>query len=330
MVTSLKSYLKDHPKLRVIVYAGKGGLGKSTASAATAYWLAKNGQKALCFSTDPQASLTDVFETDLFGKGEKELKSNLYAIEIDGDKRIAEFQEEVRKQIKEMYKLEEIPEEIDEYINTASSEPAMYESATYDAMAGLLSKGRYDVYILDMPPFGHGVRMISMATILDAWIDKMEEARRKAAEFKEAEATIRGGGAERRDAVLDELRSIRQKLDLFRQTLTNPENTAFLMVLIPEKMAILDTRRALKMFQKLDITLSGVIVNQVYPPSLLEREELSPFLRNRIEMQQKYMKSIRRELGDYVRAVVPMFDREPKGFTMLDKVADHLFETPGI
>lgn len=330
MVTSLKSYLKDHPRLKVIVYAGKGGLGKSTASAATAYWLAKNGQRALCFSTDPQASLTDVFETDLFGKGEQELKPNLFAIEIDGDKRIAEFQEQVRNQIKEMYKLKEIPEEIDEYINTASSEPAMYESATYDAMADLLSKGRYDIYILDMPPFGHGVRMISMATILDAWINKMEEARRKAAEFKEAEATIRGGGSEKRDAVLDELRDIREKLDLFRETLTNPETTAFLMVMIPEKMAILDTRRALKMFEKLDITLSGVIVNQVYPTSLLGRKELSGFLRNRIKMQQRYMKEIKEELGDYIRAVVPMFDREPKGFTMLDKVAEHLFEKPGI
>lgn len=330
MVTTLKSYLKDHPKLRVIVYAGKGGLGKSTASAATAYWFAKNGQKALCFSTDPQASLTDVFETDLFGKGEQELKPNLFAIEIDGDKRIAEFQEHVRNQIKEMYKLKEIPEEIEEYINTASSEPAMYESATYDAMADLLSKGRYDMYILDMPPFGHGVRMISMATILDAWIDKMEEARRKAAEFKEAEAAIRGGEAERGDAVLDELRDIRKKLDLFRETLTNPETTAFLMVMIPEKMAILDTRRALKMFEKLDITLSGVIVNQVYPTSLLKRRDLSDFLRNRIKMQQRYMKEIKEELGDYIRAVVPMFDREPKGFTMLSKVAEHLFEKPGI
>lgn len=247
-------------------------------------------------------------------------------MEIDGDKRIADFQEHVRKQIKEMYQLDEIPEEIDEYIKTASSEPAMYESATYDAMAELLSEGKYDVYILDMPPFGHGVRMISMATILDAWIDKMEEARRKAAEIKAAEAAIRGSSAEKRDEILDELRVIRKKLDLFRETLTNAKTTAFFMVLIPEKMAILDTRRALDMFEKMGITLSGVIVNQVYPPSLLERKDLSDFLKNRIKMQQEYMAEIRKELGDYVKAVIPMFDREPKGFEMLEKVAECMFE----
>jgi len=255
--TLLKKYLENNPKIKVIVYAGKGGLGKSTASAATALWLAKNKRKAICFSTDPQASLTDVFETDLFGKGEQELKPNLFAIEIDGDKRISDFQKQVRNQIKEMYKLDELPEEIDEYIKAASSEPAMYESATYDAMADLLSERKYNVYILDMPPFGHGVRMISMATILDAWIDKMEEARRKAAELKEAEITVRGGGeAEKADVILDELKSIREKLDLFKETLTNSETTAFFMVLIPEEMAILDTKRALDMFEKLGITLS--------------------------------------------------------------------------
>lgn len=328
MVMSLKEFIQKHPKLRVIVYAGKGGLGKTTASAATAYWFAKQKKKVICFSTDPQASLTDIFERDLFGKGEQELQPNLYAVEIDGDKRIAEFQEHVRNQIKEMYKIDELPAEIDEYIKTAASEPAMYESATYDAMAELLSAGKYDLYIFDMPPFGHGVRMISMATILDAWIDKMEEARRKAAELKEAEAVIRGGEIERRDAILDELRDIRSKLDFFRETLTNPDTTAFFMVLIPEKMAILDTKRALEMFKKLGITLSGVIVNQVYPVSLLEREDLSDFLKNRIKMQQMYMEEIKKELGEYVRAIVPMFDREPKGFKMIAKVAEYLFEKP--
>ena len=66
MAVSLKEFLDSHPKLKVIIYAGKGGLGKTTASAATAYWYAKNGKKVLCFSTDPQASLTDIFERDLF------------------------------------------------------------------------------------------------------------------------------------------------------------------------------------------------------------------------------------------------------------------------
>ncbi len=330
MTLSMKKYINQHPNLRVIIYAGKGGLGKTTCSAATSYWYAKQNRKALCFSTDPQASLSDIFEKDLFGKGEQKLAENLFVVEIDADRKITEFQEEVRQKIREMYGIDEIPKEIDEYISTSSYEPAMHESATYDAMAALLASKKYDVYVFDMPPFGHGVRMISMATILDVWIDKMAEARKKAAEYKEAEARIKGVSAEDEDAVLNELDEIRSKLDFFRETLTNSETTAFFMVLIPEKMAILDTERALKMFEKLGIKLSGVIVNQVYPVELLERKDLSEFLKHRIEMQQGYLKEISEKFGEHVRAVVPMFEKEPKGLEMIGRVAEHLFDKPNL
>jgi arsenite-transporting ATPase len=102
------------------------------------------------------------------------------------------------------------------------------------------------------------------------------------------------------------------------------------MVLIPEKMAILDTERAIKMFEKLDIKLSGVIVNQVYPFELLDIPNLSEFLKHRITMQKGYLREIRDKFGDLVRAIIPMFDREPKGLDMIDKVADRLFENPNL
>lgn len=322
----MKEFFDENPEISTIIYAGKGGLGKSTMSAATAHWFSTHGQRSIAFSTDPQASLTDVFETKLFGRGEQKLGDNLYSMEIDGDKRIAEFQDRIREEIKEVNDVDEIPEEIDEYIETTSSEPAMYECATYDAMAGLLGRGEYSKYILDLPPFGHGVRMISMAEILDAWIDKMEETRQKAAKYKEVQAQVRGGKEfEKRDIVLEKLQDIRKKLDFFADTLTDEEKTAFIMVLVPREMALVDTRRALEMFEKMGITLSGVVVNQVYPPRLLEEEKVSNFIKQKIESQQKYMKQIKEEFGEYIRAVIPMFQKEPKGFDMIDKVSDHLF-----
>ena len=330
MIMSMKKFMEDHPNINTIIYAGKGGLGKTTCSAASSYWFSKNGKKSLCFSTDPQASLSDIFEKDIFGKGEITIADKLFVIEIDADKNIADFQEEIRNKIREMYKIEKIPEEIDSYISSTAYEPAMHESATYDAMAELLSSKKYDIYIFDMPPFGHGVRMISMATILDAWIDKMAEARKKAAEYLEAEIRIRGASSKVEDEVLKELNYIKKKLDFFRKTLTNPDTTAFFMVLIPEKMAILDTERAIKMFEKLGITLSGIIVNQVYPFELLDLPNLSEFLKHRINMQKEYMKQIKEEFEDHVRAIIPMFNREPKGLEMIAKVSEHLFEKPNL
>ncbi|OYT50836.1 arsenic transporter, partial [Candidatus Bathyarchaeota archaeon ex4484_135] len=86
-----------------------------------------------------------------------------------------------------------------------------------------------------------------------------------------------------------------------------------------------DTERALDMFAKLDMRLSGIIVNMVYPVSLLKRPDVGPYLRNRIKMQQKYMDIIWDKFGDYIRAVLPMYDREPKGLEMIARVAKDLF-----
>ncbi|RME89516.1 MAG: arsenic transporter, partial [Anaerolineae bacterium] len=124
---SLREVFEQNPERRYIMFGGKGGLGKTTFSAATAYWLAKQGYKVLVFSVDPQASLSDIFQQDIFGKGPVEIIPNLFAQEIDADRRIREYQEEIRQKIRDMYGMEEIPQEIEDYIQAAAAEPAMEE-----------------------------------------------------------------------------------------------------------------------------------------------------------------------------------------------------------
>ena len=98
----LKGLLEENPRLKVFIYAGKGGLGKTTLSAATAVKLSSLGKKTLVFSTDPQASLSDVFEQNVFGKGEVKIAENLYVMEIDADKRIHEYVSSIKKKIIDM------------------------------------------------------------------------------------------------------------------------------------------------------------------------------------------------------------------------------------
>lgn len=322
----IREFLAANTDVKYILFGGKGGLGKTTLSAATSYWLAKQGKKVCIFSTDPQASLSDIFEQKIFGQGEVEIAQNLHALEIDADKRIAVYQDEIRQKIKDMYKMDEIPAEVEDYINSSAAEPAMAESATFDAMVDLMTSGRYDYYVFDMMPHGHAIRFLGMADILDQWIAKILDVRKKASEYGDVASVVGGkGGLAQEDLVLKELEYIRGRLDFVSNMVRDKTHTAFFYVLIPELMPILDTRKALEMFRAFDVTVSGVVVNQVYPSELKTESGVPEFLKNKVTSQQECLGQISKEFSGLIRGIVPMLDREPKGLEMISKVAGLLY-----
>jgi len=322
----MPQFFAENPEVKYILFGGKGGLGKTTLSAATSFWLAKKGKKVCVFSTDPQASLTDIFERKIFGQGEVEITKNLFALEIDADKRIAEYQQEIRQKIKDTYKMEEIPDEIEDYINSSAAEPAMAESATFDAMVELMTSGKYDYYVFDMMPHGHAIRFLGMAEILDQWVAKILDVRSKAGEYGDVASVMGGkGGLAQEDMVLKELEFIRGRLDFVSNMVKDKKHTAFFYVLTPELMPILDTQKALEMFRAFNVTVSGIVVNQVYPRELKDEAGLPEYYRNKITSPQSYLEQITKDFSGLIGGVVPMLDKEPKGLEMISKVADHLY-----
>jgi arsenite-transporting ATPase len=322
----MRDFFQSNPDVKYILFGGKGGLGKTTLSAGTSYWLAEQGKKVCVFSTDPQASLSDIFERKIFGEGEVEIAKNLYALEIDADKRIAAYQEEIRQKIRDLYKIDVIPDEVEDYINSSAAEPAMAESATFDAMVELMTSGKYDYYVFDMMPHGHAVRFLGMADILDQWIAKILDVRKKAGEYGDVASVMGGkGGLAQEDLVLKELEFIRGRLDFVSNMVRDKTHTAFFYVLIPELMPILDTRKALEMFRAFNVTVSGVVVNQVYPRELRDEKGVPEFLKNKITAQQKYLGQISEEFSGLIKGTVPMLDREPKGLDMISKISALLY-----
>jgi len=321
---SLARIFKEHPNRRYIEFGGKGGLGKTTFSAATAYWLARQGYKVLVFSVDPQASLSDIFEMDIFGKGAVEIIPNLYAQEIDADRRIKEYQEEIRQKIRDMYGIEEIPREIEDYIQAAAAEPAMEESAIFDAVVDIVISGEYDYYIYDLVPLGHALYYLSMASVYDQWIDKITALREEMQEYAEVAAVLQRKKQTEEDQILAELQYIKKRINTSSSILTDRERTAFFFVVTPEEMIILDTLRAAKLFARYQVPISGYIVNRVIPPELAE-QEIPEYLRHRIEMQRRYLKQIDETFGNEVLVRVPEFERDITGLEMISRVADALF-----
>ncbi|HIQ00713.1 MAG TPA: arsenic transporter [Anaerolineales bacterium] len=321
---SLARIFQENPERRYIMFGGKGGLGKTTFSAATAYWLAQQGYRALVFSVDPQASLSDIFQQDIFGKGAVEIIPNLFAQEIDADRRIREYQDEIRQKIRDMYGLEKVPDEIEDYIQAAAAEPAMEESAIFDQVVDIVVGGEYDYYIYDLVPLGHALYYLSMASVYDQWIQKITKLREEMEEYAQVAALLQREDEMEEDKILAELQDIRYRISTSSSILTDREKTAFFFVLVPEEMVLVDTKKAAGLFAKFQVPISGYIVNRVLPPEL-EAQEIPEYLRHRIHMQKKYLAEIDRLFGNEVLARIPEFERDITGLDMIQRMAEAMF-----
>lgn len=306
------------------MFGGKGGLGKTTFSAATAYYLAKKGKKVLVFSVDPQASLSDIFQRDIFGKGPTEIIPNLYAQEIDADRRVKEYQQEIRQKIFDMYGMDTIPEEIESYIQAAAAEPAMEESAIFDEVVDIVIKGGYDYYIYDLVPLGHALYYLSMASVYDAWIDKITHLREQMSEYDQVAAVIRRDKEAEEDSILRELLYIKDRINRSSGILTDRKKTAFFFVLTAEEMVIKDTVKAAELFAKFDVPLSGYIINRVLPSELRD-QNIPEYLKNRFTMQEHYLKVIEKDFAGQIHASVPEMERDVTGLAMIEKMSRAMY-----
>lgn len=321
---SLARIFEEYPHGRYIAFGGKGGLGKTTLSAATAYHLAKQGKRVLVFSVDPQASLSDIFEKDIFGKGPIEIMPNLYAQEIDAGRRLKEYQQEIRRKIVEIHGTEKITDEIESYIEGTTAERGMEESAAFDAMAGLVAEDAYDYYVYDLVPLGHALYYLSMASVYNAWIEKITGLREQMREYDRVAAVMRREKEMNGDAILDELLHIKERINTSSAILTDKEKTLFFLVVTAEEMVIDETARAATLLAKFHVPLSGCIVNRVLPGSLKE-EEMPGYLKGRLAMQEECLKKMEERFESQVLASVPEMERDVTGLAMIERLAAAMF-----
>jgi arsenite-transporting ATPase len=249
---------------------------------------------------------------------------NLWAQEIDADSHIKAYQNEIRKKILDMYGLPAVPEEIEHYIQAASAEPAMEESAIFDAVVDVVVQGDYDYYIYDLVPLGHALYYLSMAKVYDEWINKVTKLREEMREYEEMVSRLKREKETEQDQILQELLYIKGRINASSAILTDRAKTAFFFVVTPEQMIITDTQKAAQLFAQFDVPIVGYVVNRVIPRQLLE-QNIPEYLRNRIKMQDRHLVDIRSAFGDQVLASVPELERDVTGLKMIEQLAGIMF-----
>jgi arsenite/tail-anchored protein-transporting ATPase len=320
VTTSMEGFFQEHPELRYTFFGGKGGVGKTVMAGVAAVHLAARGRRTLLASTNPVHSLSGLLDQDVFGRATQvEGVDNLWGFEIDTKDAINRSKQEIREKIQWFLKFAEISTKADEFVEAATMNPAFEESAMFENMVELMFKDEYDVYVFDTAPTANARRLLGMSKVYGLWVNKMVKSREEAQSLRELLSFTK---KKEEDPLMEYLLGFRERIAHARELLTDPEKTAFFFVTLPEALPIAVIRRFINWFTDFGIPVGGVVVNGVIEAS---GDRLPEFVRNRVAMQEGYLREIRERFGDMVRAVVPLYDSEIRGVAGLQRASEALF-----
>jgi arsenite-transporting ATPase len=316
---SLKDVMKKKRETQFYFFSGKGGVGKTSMSAATALWFSKKGRKTLVISTDPAHSLSDSFETGIGGEV-KEIGKNLFAIEIDPKKALQEYKEQLTPQIEKADYLKGLG--LDDVFEMTSMTPGIDEIASFDKFLKYMGSQEYDAIIFDTAPTGHALRFLSLPDVLDSWVGKLINIRmrfsglintfKKILPFGESENEGNPAGT-------DKLEEMKERIRKAKEVLSDPKKTHYNIVMIAEEMSIFESDRSINILKEYGIPVEAVIVNQLIPEN-----HKCDFCTEKRKLQQQRMKTIKEKFGALSIRLVPLHSKEVKGVGMLEKVARQL------
>lgn len=319
---SMRQFLVEHPDLKYVFFGGKGGVGKTVMAGTTALYFAGQGRRTLLASTNPVHSLSSLLGQDVFGRPTPVSGVlNLEAYEIDTRDTIERSKVELTQKIQWFLKYADIKTKADEFVESATMNPAFEESAMFENMVDLMFQNKYDVYIFDTAPTANTRRLLGMSSVYAMWVNKMVQSRAEARSLRELLSYSKK--KEEKDPLMDYLLNLRTRIERTKSLLTDKEKTAFFFITLPEALPIAVIKRFIGWFHDFGIPVGGVIVNM-----LIDKASVTPdaheFVRNRVAMQDVYMDEIWQCFPD-VRATIPLFETEVRGVEMLKRTAACLF-----
>lgn len=320
--TSMKDYVAEREHLRYLFFGGKGGVGKTALAGATAIWLANQGKRVMLASTNPVHSLSGLLGQNVFGKPTAvQGVPNLWAYEIDTKETIERSKQEIREKIQWFLKFADISTKAEDFVESATMNPAFEESAMFENMVDLMLGGEYDVYVFDTAPTANARRLLGMSQVYSLWVNKMLKSREEARSLRELLSFTK---KKEKDPLMEYLVSFRDRMGKARNMLTDPARTSFFFVTLPEALPIAVITRFIGWFHDFGIPVGGVVVNMVIDKNQVN-ENSPDFVKNRVAMQDRYMEEIWEKFNGMVRAKLPLYENEVRGVESLTRMANQLF-----
>ena len=287
---------------KIVFVGGKGGVGKSTSAAALACQSAENGSRTLLVSTDPAHNLGDIFNQKIGGKI-IDVSTNLAALEIDPEIETNKYMKGVKENIKGVVH-SGMMEEVHRQLDTAKASPGADEAALFDKLISIVleEKENYDTIIFDTAPTGHTIRLLSLPELMGVWIEGLLQKRKKT---NDNYTQLLNDGEPVEDPIYDVLQNRKERFSKAREVLLDSKQTSFVFVLNPERLPILETKKALELLDSYHLHVKTLIVNKILP-----KNPEGEFLSQRKKHEQQYVSQIEETFTKQKLIYIPFFSND--------------------
>jgi len=302
--------------MRIILYTGKGGVGKTSIAAATAVLSAAKGLKTLVVSTDAAHSLGDSFDIRLTPEPVA-LGENLWAQEIDSLHEVEQGWGKVQEYLTALFTAKTVKDITTEELTVF---PGMESLLSLLRILKYYKEQTYDVIIIDCAPTGETLALLSFPDMLRWWMDRLFPMKRKAIKLVKPIAEPLLGLPMPSDGVMGEIENIYNQLGEMRRILSDREMTSVRLVVNPEKMVIKEGQRSFTYLNLYDFNVDAVIVNRVIPDDV--RDAYFVVWK---DIQAKYREMIRESFSPLPIYAAPLFEKEVMGLEMLRRMGEAIF-----
>ena len=302
--------------MRVLLFTGKGGVGKTTVAAATAVRAAASGQRTLVMSTDPAHSLGDSFEVEI-GSDPTQISDLLWAQQIDAQERLEDNWREIQDYMIQL-------------MNWAGTDTIQAEELTVlpglDEIFALIDvkthveSENYDVLVVDCAPTAETLRLLSLPDVMQWYIERIFPVERRIVKtvrpIMSRMTTLPIAG----DRVFDAVERLHRNLDAVKKILTDEMTSSVRLVLNLEKMVIAEARRTYTYLGLFGYRVDAVVVNRVLPPDVTD-----PYFGKWKDIQAEHLVTVHESFEPVPILSARLFDREMVGVSLLEEMGNEVY-----